>query len=249
MLNPDQVRSLGLLDCHGSFSKAALAAIEGTKPVRHRQIHSLHVHHSHLKSTGQVLMCLFILQTPLMDGVGSVGSIDELLLLDERQCVDLGLRIVDQELLLRVRDAMRASQPLRFTAASAVNIELLRESANTAGDWAAGVRGPVEGGWGSAVCEWYTMHAGVHSARFMLRHRQGQSHQVHGLCVGVCLGDWDPRSHSDRVPQASGAGWLYRVRDGACLDGRLMATEWERDRKWCVTLCPKQPFNVTVPPQ
>ena len=58
MLNSDRFRSLGLLECHGSFSKAALAAIEGTQPVHDRQLHSLRFNHSHLKSSGQVLMCL-----------------------------------------------------------------------------------------------------------------------------------------------------------------------------------------------
>jgi hypothetical protein len=183
----------------------------------------------------------------LLDGVDGLGSIDELLLLDERRSVDFGLRVADQELLLRVRDAMRAGQPLRFTAVSPVNIEQFGSgtgSANTGAGWSSGVRGPVEGGWGSAVCEWYTMHTGVHSARFVLRHSQRQGRRVHGLCVGVCLGDWDPRSSGVRVPHASGAGWLYNVRDGACLDGQLTATEWERDKKWCVALYPKGPFNV-----
>jgi hypothetical protein len=168
-----------------------------------------------------------------LDRVGSLGAIDELLLLDEHQIADLGLPIGDHELLLRVRDAMRARKPLHFTAGSAV-IELLRGPASMVGDWPAGVRGPPEGGWGSAVCEWYTMHSGVHSARFVLRRTQGQGHQVHGLCVGVCLGSWDPRVTSDRVPHASGVGWMYSVRDGACFDGRLTPTEWDAKKKWCV---------------
>lgn len=157
------------------------------------------------------------------------------MLLDEHQIGDLGIGIADQELLLRARDAMRAGQPLSFTAVSSTeHIEILNGPAGAKG---AGVRGREPGGWASAVCQWYTMCSGMHSARFVLRHRQGRSHQVQGLCIGVCVSDWDPRVdvNGDRVPEAS---WMYRVRDGACLEGKLTDTDWNRGshKKWCVSL-------------
>jgi hypothetical protein len=48
MLSPDRFQSLGLRDCHGSFSPAALSAIEGKKPVHHPLKMLSHIRYSRL---------------------------------------------------------------------------------------------------------------------------------------------------------------------------------------------------------